>query len=1238
MNRILRCFKAAAFLCLFPLIAHSQTAELSEIQNYLLENNPELNRDDIQNLIITNQFESKHNGVTHVYAAQSLNGIRVANSSLTSAFDKNGKLRHVASRFFPKITSPISSPVLSLADVITAQVQNEIPGVQVSVIPTESHKANLLIKGSDFEHKGRSELVYFMTAESGLKLAWTFDCLMPRGGNWYSYYVDAVDGSLLERVNWTVSCEVDAMHLHDLQSSSPLPEFSEMESGIIDGSGYRVLEFPIESPNHGARSLVFEPADLLASPFGWHDTDGVEGPEYTITRGNNVYAYEDHNDTDAPGISPDGGSELLFDYLYDPTQLPETYIEAATTNLFYANNKIHDILFNYGFDEASGNFQTTNYTGEGLGSDHVLAECQDGEHFNNANMSSPPDGQNARMQMYLWQAGQIGNMFVINSPSSLVGPYTTSSLSSFGPDIPSEGITSDLALLIDETGGNNACQPAVNGDELLGKIVVVRRGVCNFADKVMTAQNAGAIACIIVNNAAGIANPGGVMSGITIPSFMISQIAGQSIITELENEVIVNATLSGVSGENFIDASFDNGIIIHEYVHGLSIRLTGGSATSYCLGNAEQMGEGWSDWYALMLTMNTQVDNPVYRPMGTFAANEPTDGYGIRPVPYDTSFAVNNYTYADLGNSEITVPHGVGFIWSTMLWDLTWAFMDEYGYDADIMSGMGGNNLVLQLVTDGLKLQPCNPGFVDGRDAILAADELTNNGENSCLIWEVFAKRGLGYSANQGSSLSRLDGIAAYDIPPICQEVFETPTASFSTTNSITCNGVVQFTDESVNVPQSWAWDFGDGEISYDRNPLHIYSDEGIYTVSLTVTNTLGEDMVVQSDIINFSTPDEVEETMGASGCAGEIVSLSANANANADEAVIVWRDENQNEIGIGNELEVELGNQSKSYYAQVELNAEVPTKVGPGNQNIGSGGMHGSEFIGTVDFQAYQPLQIKSVYVMSGATGTRIINLWKDNSETGDLIDQVSVYIDFIGGGRIDLNFDIEIPGKYSIGLAQADLYRNDSGANYPYTAPGLLSITGSSAGPGYYYYLYDFEIRPKRCLSEPVAVLAEVTGGSTFTVNIVDHSVSFTASGNATSWNWDFGDGNSSSEQNPNHTYSELSAYTVSLTTNSDCEWSREIDLLHTGTGIENYNSAGISVYPNPATEFIRISNEGNDNLEQILIRDIQGKIVIRKDLTSGNEWIINTNKLQSGIYALWILDKNDIPVYRQKLTIIK
>jgi len=128
--------------------------------------------------------------------------------------------------------------------------------------------------------------------------------------------------------------------------------------------------------------------------------------------------------------------------------------------------------------------------------------------------------------------------------------------------------------------------------------------------------------------------------------------------------------------------------------------------------------------------------------------------------------SINPHTYDDI-LFEV-VPHGVGSVWSAMLWDMYWAFSDAYGWDPDLYYGTGGNNIAIQLVMDGLKLQPCNPGFIDARDAILEADQLNNGGANQCLIWSVFARRGLGWDADGGDQNSRSDGIEGFSPLPTC--------------------------------------------------------------------------------------------------------------------------------------------------------------------------------------------------------------------------------------------------------------------------------------------------------------------------------------------------------------------------------------------------------------------------------------------------------------------------------------
>jgi hypothetical protein len=236
----------------------------------------------------------------------------------------------------------------------------------------------------------------------------------------------------------------------------------------------------------------------------------------------------------------------------------------------------------------------------------------------------------------------------------------------------------------------------------------------------------------------------------------------------------LTATIAdGTGGAPDRDSDLDAGVIAHEYGHGISNRLTGGPSTVACLNNAEQMGEGWSDWFALTLTTHPSDTAETPRGVGTYVSFQPADGLGIRPTPYTTDMSVNPSTYvavADVVN--ISQPHGIGYVWNTMLWEVYWNLVDRYGFNANIYGDWttGGNNLALQLVMDGMKFQPCRPGFVDGRNAILQADQELTGGTNQCEIWRGFTKRGLGFSANQGSSLNRIDGVQAFDLPASCTE------------------------------------------------------------------------------------------------------------------------------------------------------------------------------------------------------------------------------------------------------------------------------------------------------------------------------------------------------------------------------------------------------------------------------------------------------------------------------------
>jgi hypothetical protein len=234
-------------------------------------------------------------------------------------------------------------------------------------------------------------------------------------------------------------------------------------------------------------------------------------------------------------------------------------------------------------------------------------------------------------------------------------------------------------------------------------------------------------------------------------------------------------TSTTAANQRLIDGDLDSGVITHEYGHGISNRLTGGPSVTGCLSHQEREGEGWSDFLALALTARDGETGTQGRGMGPYVLGQANrQGAGIRPTRYSTNMALNGSTYDDV--KTLAVPHGVGYVWATMLWEMYWNLVGEYGFNPDVYGDWttGGNNLAIQLVMDGMKLQPCSPGFVDARDAILAANEALTEGEaeatNHCLIWAAFAKRGLGVDASQGSPTSRTDGTEDFGLPPECAE------------------------------------------------------------------------------------------------------------------------------------------------------------------------------------------------------------------------------------------------------------------------------------------------------------------------------------------------------------------------------------------------------------------------------------------------------------------------------------
>jgi extracellular elastinolytic metalloproteinase len=241
--------------------------------------------------------------------------------------------------------------------------------------------------------------------KSMLVQAWRFEVEMQ--DNWYEAIVSRqAPHRILSVVDWA--------------SDSPIPS----EPAQHPPATYNVFAFGINDPSEGDRSIAKEQFDKLASPLGWHVIPVKNDPlssnlkkkdeysNFTTTFGNNVFAHEDWEGANnyLHNYRPDGGDELIFNYPYDPkvTDKPDSldearkYINLTVTQLFYTSNLVHDLYYRYGFDEVSGNFQQHNFGRGGQENDAVIANAQDGSGFNNANFMTPPDGQNGRCRMYIW--------------------------------------------------------------------------------------------------------------------------------------------------------------------------------------------------------------------------------------------------------------------------------------------------------------------------------------------------------------------------------------------------------------------------------------------------------------------------------------------------------------------------------------------------------------------------------------------------------------------------------------------------------------------------------------------------------------------------------------------------------------------------------------------------------------------------------------------------------------------
>ncbi len=415
------------------------TSDVEAGARYFLKSNSDLYRladDEVDGLRVARRYQTDHNGVTHLLVQQEVNGVEVFQGEYAFHFDRNGALITAGGELMPAAAraANLARPRLTVnAAFGKAQEYADVESLNSSTIKVAAAGRALkqkLALPAKFERDIEARLVYFPTVSDQLRLAWEFEMWLAETPDVYQMVVDAETGALLYRRNLTSYCfeeEVRSPAFRRNASLATLPPKNGTTYLSPKGGTTNFFQptphglvFTKESPRPNLPVLTGNPATVQredlpfrATPFNGRTiypandqhNDWWNGQSPTTFTTNNTDAYLDRDNNNQPDDSPrltvpDSFFSFPLDLAMEPTT-PDNQ-KAALVNMFYWVNRYHDILYLFGFNEASGNFQTVNFGGQGFGNDAVRAEAQDGSGTNNANFSTPADGNPGRMQMYLW--------------------------------------------------------------------------------------------------------------------------------------------------------------------------------------------------------------------------------------------------------------------------------------------------------------------------------------------------------------------------------------------------------------------------------------------------------------------------------------------------------------------------------------------------------------------------------------------------------------------------------------------------------------------------------------------------------------------------------------------------------------------------------------------------------------------------------------------------------------------
>ena len=325
--------------------------------------------------------------------------------------------------------------------------------------------------------------------------------------------------------------------------------------------------------------------------------------------------------------------------------------------------------------------------------------------------------------------------------------------------------------------------------------------------------------------------------------------------------------------------------------------------------------------------------------------------------------------------------------------------------------------------------------------------------------------------------------------------------------------------------------------------------------------------------------------------------------------------------------------------YKVIQSDDKPVGNVGPATNSFAGGGNHNTGFEGKLLFETFVPLKLISILMYAQGAGDRTIRLYDEND-----VELQAITVPLVNGqNRVTLNLDIPAPGRYSLANMSQNVYRNNTGADYPYEIDNLISIYSSNATDdelNYYYYFYDWIVQEATCVSAaievPVIVEPGPFAGFLASSNFLTASFIDISSGNPTSWSWNFGDGSPiDNTQNPEHTYLELGIYEIELTVSNGSCFSTYRQTIEVGTSSSNDPEElfGLKLYPNPATDEITVEfgQAFADNI-QLNVTNATGSLVMTRPLGAGvTKYSVAISSLTPGTYQFQFIGEQGVSVRR-------